>query len=146
MENVDDSTNENTTSWAPLDDAVAQMKEFDEQAREMVRTTADEVRNRSEKALDDAREQTEKTLKLVRRNLDDARESIEVRAGGWSDFFTVPAYVEKQVESLQAELIKAVGTLAKSLRISTRGELDALKRKVTQLEKKLAAISEDKAA
>jgi len=146
MENVDDSTNENTTSWAPLDDAVAQMKEFDEKAREMVRTTADEVRNRSEKALDDAREQTEKTLKLVRRNLDDARESIEVRAGGWSDFFTVPAYVEKQVESLQAELIKAVGTLAKSLRISTRGELDALKRKVTQLEKKLAAISEDKAA
>jgi len=146
MENVDETTNEGTTSWAPLDEAVAQMKEFDEKAREMVRTTADEVRNRSEKALDEAREQTEKTLKLVRRNLDDARESIEVRAGGWSDYFTVPAYVEKQVESLQAELIKAVGTLAKSLRISTRGELDALKRKVTQLEKKIAALSEDKAA
>jgi len=146
MENVDETANESTTSWAPLDEAVAQMKEFDEKAREMVRTTADEVRNRSEKALDDAREQTEKTLKLVRRNLDDARESIEVRAGGWSDYLTVPAYVEKQVESLQAELIKAVGTLAKSLRISTRGELDALKRRVTQLEKKIAALSEDKAA
>ena len=146
MENVDETTNESTTSWAPLDEAVAQMKEFDEKAREMVRTTADEVRNRSEKALDDAREQTEKTLKLVRRNLDDARESIEVRAEGWSGYFAVPTYVEKQIETLQAELIKAVGTLAKSLRISTRGELDALKRKVTQLEKKIAALSEDKAA
>ena len=146
MENVDETTNESTTSWAPLDEAVAQMKELDEKAREMVRTTADEVRNRSEKALDEAREQTEKTLKLVRRNLDDARESIEVRAGGWTDYFTVPPFVEKQVESLQAELIKAVGTLAKSLRLSTRGELDAVKRKVTQLEKKNAALSEEKAA
>ena len=146
MENADETTTENSTNWAPLDDAVAQMKEFDEKAREMVRSTADEVRTRSEKALDDARQQTERTLKLVRRNLDEARESIEERTGGWSDLFAMPPYVEKQVESLQSEFLKVVGTVAKSLRLSTRGELDTLKRKVSQLEKKVAALSEDKAA
>jgi uncharacterized protein YhaN len=146
MENADETTIESNTTWAPLDDAMAQMKEFDEKAREMVRTTADEVRNRSEKALDDAREQTEKTLKLVRKNLDEARESIEERASVWPDFLAVPTYVEKQVETLQSEFLKAVASVAKSLRLSTRHDLDALKRKVSQLEKKVAALSEDKAA
>ena len=146
MENSDETTSEDSTAWAPLDGAMAQMKELDEKAREMVRTTAGEVRNRSEKALDDAREQTEKTLKLVRKNLDDARESIEERAGVWPDFLTIPPFVEKQVESLQSEFLKAVSNLAKSLRLSTKSEVDALKRKVSSLEKKIAALAEDKAA
>ena len=146
MENANETTSEDSTAWAPLDDAMAQMKELDEKAREMVRTTAGEVRNRSEKALDDAREQTEKTLKLVRKNLDDARESIEERAGVWPDFLTILPFVEKQVESLQSEFLKAVSNLAKSLRLSTKSEVDALKRKVSSLEKKIAALAEDKAA
>ena len=146
MENAEEMTSESSNSWAPLDDAVAQMKEFDVKAREIVRSTADEVRNRSEKALDEARQQTEKTFKLVRKNLDDARESIEERAGVLPDFLNVSPYVGKQIEALQSEFLKAVANLAKSLRLSTRSELDALKRKVTQLEKNLAALSDDQAA
>lgn len=146
MENTEEMTSESSNSWAPLDDAVAQMKEFDVKAREIVRSTADEVRNRSEKALDEARQQTEKTFKRVRKNLDDARESIEERAGVLPDFLNVSPYVGKQIEALQSEFLKAVASLAKSLRLSTRSELDALKRKVTQLEKNLAALSDDQAA
>lgn len=133
-------------SWAPLDEAVAQMREFDEKARQVVRETADEVRSRSEKAIDDARGQTEKTLKLVRENIDQAREQIEERTGDWADLGRLPEYLGEQLETLQKEFVATVNRVARSLRISTDKELDALRRKVSQLEKKVNELATKSAA
>ncbi len=140
---MSENTQEDTKTWAPLEDAVAQMKEFDEKARRIVRDTAEEVRTRSEQAIDDAREQTEKTLKLVRKNLDDARGTIEERTGEWPK---LPEFFEKQLEALQKEFLASVAKLAKSLRLSTDRELDSLKRKVSALEKKVNELASQKAA
>lgn len=143
---MSENMQEDTKSWAPLEDAVAQMKEFDEKARRMVRDTAEEVRTRSEQAIDDAREQTEKTLKLVRKNLDDARDTIEERTGEWPAWPKLPEFFDKQLEALQKEFLGSVAKLAKSLHLSTDRELDSLKRKVSALEKKVNEIASQKAA
>ncbi|MFP6663350.1 MAG: hypothetical protein VCC00_04015 [Deltaproteobacteria bacterium] len=143
---MSENAHEETKTWAPLEEAVAQMKEFDEKARQIVRDTAEEVRTRSEKAIDDAREQTEKTLKLVRKNIDNARGSIEERTGEWPEWTKLPEFFEKQLESLQKEFLVTVEKLAKSLRLSTDKELDALKRKVSALEKKVNDLTSQKAA
>ena len=134
-----------TTNWAPLEDAVAQMKELDEKARKAVRETAEEVRTRSEKAIDEARVQTEKTLRLVRKNLDDARESFEERTGSWSDF-DMPEFVEKSLENFQKEFLATVERVAKALNISTDDELTRLRKKVDKLEKKVNDLARNQAA
>ena len=145
-ETVPEAAETTETAWAPLDDAMAQMKDFDEKAREMVRTTADDVRQRSEKALGDAREQTEKTLQLVRKNLDEARESIETRSSDWPVLRDVPAYMEKQLASFQTEMRKGLESLADALRISTHKDIQQLADRITELEEKLETISAEKAA
>ena len=143
---MSENAQEETTTWAPLEEAVAQMKEFDEKARKIVRETADEVRTRSEKAIDEAREQTEKTLKLVRKNIDEARESLEERTAEWPEWAKISEFVEKQFENLQNEFLVTVEKVAKSLRLSTEKELDSLKRKVAQLEKKIGELARKQAA
>lgn len=134
-----------TKTWAPLEEAVAQMKDLDEKARKAVRETAEEVRTRSEKAIDDAREQTEKTLRLVRKNIDEARESIEERTGTWPQI-ELPEFFEQGLENFQKEFLATVERVAKALNISTDDELTSLRKKVEKLEKKVNELARKQAA
>jgi hypothetical protein len=141
-----------TSLWAPLEDAVAQAKSLDKRARKLAKQTADELRSRSEALLDTAQKQSAKTVKTVRKNLESAFESIEARTVRFSE---VPTWARKQLDEArkqlagaEEQLLKAVETVARSLNLAVEKDVDALRRKLHQIEKRVAELAdrESKAA
>ena len=144
------------TMWNPIEKAFGQARDLNEQAVRFARDTADEVRNRSEAALDtarehseaalqSARERSESTLKAVRTNLEQAQRTFEEQTGSF-DFLRLPEFARKQLESLEEEVRKRLNTLTKSLDIANTKDVNALRRKITSLEKKVNELTREKRA
>lgn len=145
-------TKTQSTMWTPLQDAVTQARTLDKRARKIARETADELYNRSEALLTTAQKQSAKTVKSVRKNLETALETIESRTVRFSE---VPDWARKQLDEArkqlsdaEAQLLKGVETVARGLHLAVDKDVDALKRKLHQLEKRVGELAdrESKAA
>lgn len=141
-----------STVWTPLQDAVTQARTLDKRARKLARETADELYNRSEALLTTAQKQSAKTVKSVRKNLESALETIESRTVRFSE---VPDWARKQLDEArkqlsdaETQLLKGVETVARGLHLAVDKDVDALKRKLHQLEKRVGELAdrESKAA
>ena len=141
-----------TTLWTPLQDAVSQARSLDKRARKLARQTADEIYTRSEALLTSAQKRSAKTVKSVRKNLESALETIEARTVRFSE---VPDWTRKQLDDARKQLAEAetqlrkgVETIARGLHLAVEKDVDALRRKLNQLEKRVAELSdrESKAA
>lgn len=133
------------TMWSPLSDALDQARELPGKAQRLARETAEEVRTRSEAALKDARRRSERTLRLVRENIETAQKRIEKQ----TDRLGLGALSEiarKQLSEIEEQLRQGVERAAKALQIATEHDLDALRRKVTALEKRVSELSRESAA
>lgn len=145
------TTKTQPTVWAPLQDAVTQARNLDKRARKLARETADEIYSRSEALLTSAQKQSARTVKSVRENLETALETIESRTVRFSE---VPEWARKRVDDArkqlgdaEAQLLKGVETIARSLHLAVDKDVDALRRKLHQLEKRVVELSgESKAA
>jgi len=131
--------------WCPLQDAVSQAKSLDKQARKIAQQTADELRSRSEALLTTAQKQSAKTVKTVRKNLETALETIAARGR----FSEVPTWARKQLDEArkqlsgaEEQLLKGVETVAKSLNLAVEKDVDTLRRKLVQLEKRVLELAE----
>jgi uncharacterized phage infection (PIP) family protein YhgE len=145
-------TKTQSTMWTPLQDAVTQARTLDKRARKIARETADELYSRSEALLTTAQKQSAKTVKSVRKNLETALETIESRTVRFSE---VPDWARKQLDEArkqlsdaEAQLLKGVETVARGLHLAVDKDVDALKRKLHQLEKRVGELAdrESKAA
>lgn len=145
-------TKTQSTMWTPLQDAVTQARTLDKRARKIARETADELYTRSEALLTTAQKQSAKTVKSVRKNLETALETIESRTVRFSE---VPDWARKQLDEArkqlsdaEAQLLKGVETVARGLHLAVDKDVDALKRKLHQLEKRVGELAdrESKAA
>ncbi len=143
-------------TWNPIEKAFGQARDLNEQAVRFARETADEVRNRSEAALETAREhseaalesarqRSEHTLKAVRSNLEQAQRNFEEQTSSFS-FLQMPEFARKQLETLEGEIRKRLNSLTKSLDIANSRDVDTLRRKVSSLEKKVNELSREKRA
>jgi molecular chaperone GrpE (heat shock protein) len=144
------------TLWAPLQDAVAQARNLDERARKIARQTADEVYNRSEALLQTAQKRSASAVKTVRKSVEQAIERLEARAP--VRFAEVPAWARKQVgkqidearkqlADAETQLLRGVETVARSLHLAVEKDVDSLRRKLHQLEKRVGELDrESKAA
>jgi hypothetical protein len=134
------------TLWAPLQDAVSQARSLDKQARKIAKQTADELYSRSEAILTSAQKRSAKTVKNVRKNLETALETLESRTVRFSD---VPEWARKQLDGArkqlsdaETQLLKGVETFARGLHLAVDKDVDALRRKLVQLEKRVGEIAE----
>jgi len=133
------------TIWSPLSDALEQARELNRQARRFARDTADEVVNRSEEALKVARKRSERTLRLVRENIETAQKRIETQTDQLG-LGKLPEMARKQLSDLEEQLRQGVERAAKALQIATDRDLEALRRKLTALEKRVNELSRESAA
>lgn len=122
------------TIWTPFEKAFDEVRDLNDKAVKFARETADDVRDRSEK-----------TLKLVRKNIDEAQKNFEKQTSEF-ELGKLPEVVREQLQDIEAQLRKGVETLAKSLDIATTREVDALRRKVSNLEKRVAELTRESAA
>lgn len=141
-----------TTLWTPLQDAVSQARSLDKQARKLARETADDLYSRSEALFSSAQKRSAKTVTSVRKNIETALETIEARTVRFSD---VPDWARKQLDDArkqlseaEAQLFKGVETIARGLHLAVEKDVDSLRRKLHQLEKRIGEIAdrESKAA
>ena len=145
------STKTAPSAWTPLQDAVAQARTLDKQARKIAKQTADELYSRSEALLTQAQKRSAKTVKTVRKNVEAALETIESRTVRFSD---VPEWTRKQLDEArkqlsdaEVQLRKGVETVARSLHLATDKDVDGLRRKLSHLEKRVNELAgESKAA
>jgi len=135
-----------STLWTPLQDAVTQARSLDRRARKLARETADDLYSRSEALLTSAQKQSAKTAKSVRKNLETALETIESRTVRFSD---APEWARKQLDDArkrlndaETQVLKGVETIARSLHLAVDRDVDALRRKLNQLEKRLGELAE----
>jgi hypothetical protein len=130
--------------WTPLRDAVAQARTLDKQARKIAKQTADELYSRSEALLTQAQKRSAKTVKTVRKNVEAALETIESRTVRIAD---VRDWARKQLNEAETQLRNGVEVVARGLHIALDKDVDALRRKVSHLEKRVTELSgESKAA
>ena len=145
------STKTETSLWAPLQDAVAQARTLDKQARKIAQQTAGELYSRSEALLTQAQKRSAKTVKTVRKNVEAALETIESRTVRFSE---VPEWAKKQLDDARKQLAEAETQLRKGVEVVARGlhialdkDVDGLRRKLAHLEKRVNEIAgESKAA
>ena len=138
------SSKTQTSLWTPLQDAVAQARTLDKQARKIAKQTADELYSRSEALLTQAQKRSAKTVKAVRKNVEAALETIESRTVRLSD---VPDWTRKQLSEAESQLRKGVEVVARGLHIALDKDVDSLRRKLSHLEKRVNELSgESKAA
>jgi uncharacterized FlaG/YvyC family protein len=145
------SSKTETSVWTPLQDAVAQARSLDKQARKIAKQTADELYSRSEALLTQAQKRSAKTVKTVRKNVEAAIETIESRTVRFAD---VPEWALKQVDEARKQLADAETQLRKSVEVVARGlhialdkDVDGLRRKLASLEKRVNELAgESKAA
>ncbi|MBM4269248.1 MAG: hypothetical protein FJ144_22015 [Deltaproteobacteria bacterium] len=126
-------------------------RDLNRQAQRFARDTADEVRNRSEAALKDARKRSEKTLRLVRDNFETAQKRLEKQTdrlglGKLPELTKLPELAKKQLSEIEEQLRQGVEWAAKALQIATEHDLDALRRKVAALEKRVSELTRESAA
>ena len=138
----------NTSFWAPLNDAVEQAsekaKDLNKQARKLAQQTADELRSRSEAAIAAAQERSQRTVKLVRKNLTTAQKALEGQANQLTRFVDS---ARRQLRPLEDELRRGVERVARGLNIALEDDVDALRRRIASLEKRVGEIArESKAA
>merc|ERR1711939_51067 len=120
--------------WTPFEKAVDQARDLNEKAVRFARETADDVRGRSER-----------TLELVRTNIEEAQKNFEKQANEF-DLGKLPEVVREQLQTIEAQFRKGVETVAKSLDIATTREVDAMRRKLSNLEKRVAELTRESAA
>jgi polyhydroxyalkanoate synthesis regulator phasin len=138
------SSKTETSVWTPLRDAVAQARTLDKQARKIAKQTADELYSRSEALLTQAQKRSAKTVKTVRKNVEAALETIESRTVRIAD---VRDWARKQLNEAETQLRNGVEVVARGLHIALDKDVDALRRKVSHLEKRVTELSgESKAA
>jgi polyhydroxyalkanoate synthesis regulator phasin len=132
--------------WAPLQEAVTQARGIDKRARKLARQTADDLYNRSEALLTSAQKQSARTVKSVRKNLESALETIESRTVRFSE---VPDWARKQLDEArkqlseaETQLLKGVETIARGLHLAVDKDVDALRRKLHHLEKRVGELAE----
>src|SRR5689334_23402368 len=106
------STKTETSLWTPLQDAVAQARTLDKQARKFAKQTADEFYSRSEALLSQAQKRSAKTVKTVRKNVEAALETIESRTVRLTD---VPEWAKKQLDEARKQLADAETQLRKGV-------------------------------
>lgn len=133
------------TIWTPFEKAFDQARDLNDQAVQFARDTAEEIRDRSEAAVEQARKRSERTLKLVRRNIEDAQKTFEKQTNQF-ELGKLPEVVRDQLDAIEQQLRKGVETLAKSLDLATSREVDTLKRKLSNLEKRVSELSRESAA
>lgn len=133
------------TMWAPLSDALEQARDLNRQAQRFARDTADEVRTRSEAALKVARRRSERTLRLVRDNIETAQKRLEKQTDSLG-LAKLTDLARKQLSEIEEQLRQGVERAAKALQIATDHDLDALRRKVAALEKRVSELSRESAA
>ncbi len=122
------------TIWTPLEKAIDQARDLNDKAVKFAREAADDVRDRSER-----------TLELVRNNFEEAQKNLEKQANEF-DLGKLPEVVREQLQTIEDQLRKGVETVAKSLDIATTREVDALRRKLSNLEKRVAELTRESAA
>lgn len=122
------------TIWTPLEKAIDQARDLNDKAVKFARETADDVRDRSER-----------TLELVRNNFEEAQKNLEKQANEF-DLGKLPEVVREQLQTIEDQFRKGVETVAKSLDIATTREVDALRRKLSNLEKRVAELTRESAA
>lgn len=140
-----------TSMWTPLQDAVAQARTLDKRARKIAQETADELYSRSEALLAQAQKRSAKTVKTVRRNVAAVLETIETRTIRLSG---VPDWARQQLDAArdqmneaETQLRRGVEVVARGLHIALDKDVDTLRRKLSQLEKRVHDLSgESKAA
>ncbi|HZR84343.1 MAG TPA: hypothetical protein VFD92_24815 [Candidatus Binatia bacterium] len=134
--------------WAPFTGAVEQAseraKDLNKQARKIARRTADELRSRSEAAIQAAQHRSERTLKIVRKNLTNAQKALDVQ----SDQLTrLIESARRQLGPLENELRRRFEAVARGLNLALDEDVEALRRKIASLEKRVSEIArESKAA
>jgi hypothetical protein len=135
-----------STLWTPLQEAVTQARSLDKRARKLARETADELYTRSEALFTSAQKQSARTVKSVRKNFETALETIESRTVRFSD---VPEWARKQIDEArkqlndaETQLLKGVETVARGLHLAVDRDVDALRRKLNQLEKRVGELAE----
>jgi len=133
------------TIWTPFEKALDQARDLNEQAVRFARQAADDLRSRSEAALEDARKRSERTLKLVRTNIEDAQKTFEKQANQF-ELGKLPEVVRSRLDSVEQQLRKGVEAVARSLDIATTREVDALRRKLSNLEKRVGELTRESAA
>ena len=122
------------TIWTPFEKAIDQARDLNDKAVKFARETADDVRDRSER-----------TLELVRNNFEEAQKNLEKQANEF-DLGKLPEVVREQLQTIEDQFRKGVETVAKSLDIATTREVDALRRKLSNLEKRVAELTRESAA
>lgn len=122
------------TIWNPLEDALDQARDFNEKAVKFAREAADDVRDRSER-----------TLKLVVSNIEEVQKNLEKQTQDW-EIGKLPEAVRSQLQTIEAQVRKGVETLAKQFDIATSRDVDALRRKLSNLEKRVAELTRESAA
>ncbi len=128
------SKHNDETIWTPFEKAIDQARDLNDQAVKFARDTADDVRDRSER-----------TLKLVRTNIEKAQKDFEKQTNDF-ELGKLPEVVRTQLQSIEDQLRKGVETVAKSLDIATTRDVDALRRKLSNLEKRVAELTRESAA
>ncbi len=121
------------TVWTPLEKALDQARDLNDKAVQFARETADDVRDRSER-----------TLKLVRTNIEEAQKNFEKQSNEF-ELGKLPEVVRTQLQTIEEQVRKGVEAVAKSLDIATTREVDALRRKLSNLEKRVAELSRESA-
>ena len=128
------SKNTEETIWTPFEKAIDQARDLNEQALLFARETADGLRDRSER-----------TLKLVRNNIEEVQKNFEKQTGEF-ELGKLPEVVRTQLQTIEDQFRKGVETVAKSLDIATTREIDALRRKLSNLEKRVTELTRESAA
>jgi len=135
--------------WTPInetfDRAFDRAKSLNKQARKIATKTVTEVRERSEAALSAAQKRLPQTaVQDVRKRLVAARKTIEEQADQIGKLFDE---ARKQIHPLEEQLLRGVESVARSLNIAVERDVDALRRKVSTLEKRVnEMVRENEAA
>jgi vacuolar-type H+-ATPase subunit H len=128
---------QSSRAWTPIDDAVEQARDLNKRARKLARETASEVRSRSEAALKSARKQSEETAKLVRKNIEAAQKAIDEQR---DQLGKLPEVARDRLRAIEEGVRKGVERLAGAFNLVTEREFDGLRRKVSQLERRLGEV------
>jgi polyhydroxyalkanoate synthesis regulator phasin len=127
-----------TSIWTPINHAFDRAKNINKEAQKIARKTVAEVRERSEAALTAAQKRLpEGTVQDVRKRLVAARKSFEKQA---DQITQVIEEARKQVRPLEEQLLRGVESVARSLNLAVERDVDALRRKVSTLEKRVNEI------
>lgn len=125
-------------AWtAPIDEAVEQARQLNKKAQRLAREAAIEVRTRSQAAIEAARKQSEEAARLVRKNLENAQQAIEEQR---AQIGKLPEVARDQMRGLEERVRKGIESVAQRLNLVTDREFDGLRRKVSQLERRLGEV------